>query len=62
MQLRVLSASENLGPGLLAFKVAEPSKGQRSISENEWKASDKHAMSCKITNRLGMLAQESNRI
>lgn len=60
--LRGLPASEKLGPGLLALRAAKPSKGQRSVSENEWKASDKHAPSCKITNRPGMLTQEPNRI
>lgn len=62
MQLRGLPASENLGPGLLALRVAKPSKGQRIVSGNEWKASDRHAVSCKITNRPGMLSREPNRL
>lgn len=45
----------------MAQRAATPSKGQRIVSENEWKASDRHAMSCEITNRPGTLTREPSR-
>lgn len=52
-QLRGLSASENLGPELLAFRLAKLSKDQRSIHGSEGQASDKHSVyelqNCKQT-------------
>lgn len=42
--IRGLSASENLGPELLAFRLAKLSEDQRSIHGSEGQASDRHSV------------------